>query len=179
MEQCPACWLKNPGKKSMVFHGFPDYMEYSDGIFSMLAGKPWKIYSRVFQQAWKKYRPNTPCNLENHGKTWIFFQGFPDYMLAGKPWKKIHVFPWFSRLHGVFGRYFFHACWKTLENIPGFSTFNIPWMPGITWKIVQLIPWSLERKKKILVYKTEYMHANPLVHYLKNLPFHSRTRLSL
>jgi hypothetical protein len=37
---------------------------------------------------------------------------------------------------------------KTLENIPGFSTFNIPWMPGITWKIVQLIPWSLERKKK-------------------------------
>jgi hypothetical protein len=106
------------------------------------------IFSRVFQQAWKKYRPNTPCNLENHGKTWIFFHGFPDYMLAGKPWKKIHVFPWFSRLHGVFGRYFFHACWKTLEYFPGFSTFNIPWMPGITWKIVQLIPWSLERKKK-------------------------------
>jgi len=59
---------------------------------------------------------------------------------------------------------------KTLEYFPGFSTFNIPWMPGITWKIVQLIPWSLERKKKILVYKTEYMHANLLVHYLKTLP---------
>jgi len=98
----------------------------------MVFQAPWNNYhgtiSRVFQPAWNKYRPNTPCNLENHGKPWIFFQGFPDYMeysdgifsmLAGKPWKMFQ----------------------------GFSLFNIPWMPGITWKIVQRLPWSLNRKR--------------------------------
>jgi hypothetical protein len=41
--------------------------------------------------------------------------------------------------------------WYNMENCPAYTM--------VTGK-----------EKKILVYKTEYMHANLLVHYLKTLP---------
>jgi len=82
----------------MVFHGFPDYMEYSDGIYSMLAGKPWKLfhgnYSREPGKPWKLFQAISTY----HGQfSTLFFKNID----AGKGWKlspntPASYFPWIS-----------------------------------------------------------------------------------
>ncbi|KAH3738919.1 hypothetical protein DPMN_045562 [Dreissena polymorpha] len=152
----PASILKKKGGKLSMVCG------KSLEQFPACKGKPWNIF-----QGFPASKEKIPSKYSmESGKQWIFFPGFSSKHVI---WKTMEKIPWFSRLHGLIGQYFFHAGWKTLENVPGFSMFNIPWLPGLTWKIVQLIPWSLERKNKFLVYKTEYMHTHLLGPLLKKL----------